>query len=176
MKPDAIVTERLLLRPLGCASARAIADGDYSGFSAGAGWPTETTAIVALRAATDPGALTWLIVREGLVIGECGLKHGPSPDGSAEIEYGMGAAWRGRGFGVEAVRGLVGWLANMPACRRLTAEVHETNLASRRLLERLGFTIDDLTPPYVWYSCRPGGRPTGVRAGRRSGRASSAPG
>lgn len=151
MTPEAIVTERLLLRPLEGAPARALAAGDYSGLSLGAGWPTEVTPIVAARAAADPGALTWLIVREGLVIGECGLKHGPAPDGSAEIEYGVGAAWRGRGLGAEAVRGLVDRLATMPGCRRLTAEVHESNLASRRLLERLGFTVDDLSPPYVWY-------------------------
>jgi RimJ/RimL family protein N-acetyltransferase len=152
VRPDAIVTERLLLRPLGRALAGAIAAGDYSGLSPGPGWPTETTAIVALRAAADPGALTWLIVRDGLVIGECGLKHAPGPDGSTEIGYGVGTAWRGRGFGAEAVHGLVEWLANVPACRRLTAEVHETNLASRRLLERLGFTVERLSPPYVWYS------------------------
>jgi RimJ/RimL family protein N-acetyltransferase len=34
----------------------------------------------------------------------------------------------------------------------VTAEVHESNLASRRLLERLGFTIDRLASPYVWYA------------------------
>lgn len=152
MRTDAIVTERLLLRPLGRGPAGAIAAGDYSGFLPGPGWPTETTAIVALRAASDPGALTWLIVCDGLVIGECGLKHAPAADGAAEIEYGVGAAWRGKGFGAEAVRGLVGWLAGVPACRRLTAEVHETNLASRRLLERLGFTVDHSASPYVWYS------------------------
>jgi RimJ/RimL family protein N-acetyltransferase len=150
--PDAIATDRLLLRPLGPGPARAIAAGDYSGFAPGPGWPTDTTAIVALRAATDPGALTWLILRDGLVIGECGLKHAPAPDGSAEIEYGVGAAWRGKGLGAEAVRGLVGWLAGMPGCLRLTAEVHETNTASRRLLERLGFTVESLASPYVWYS------------------------
>jgi RimJ/RimL family protein N-acetyltransferase len=152
VRPDAIVTERLVLRPLGSGPAQAIADGDYSGLDAGAGWPTEATPIVAMRAATDPGALTWLIVRDDIVIGECGLKHAPDPDGSAEIGYGLGAAWRGDGYGAEAVRGLVDWLETMPGCRRLTAEVHETNLASRRLLERLGFTIDHLAAPYVWYS------------------------
>lgn len=152
MRPSAIVTERLLLRPLGAVPAWAIAHGDYSGLDAGAGWPTEATPIVAMRAATDPGALTWLILRDELVIGECGLKHAPGPEGSAEIGYGLGAAWRGDGIGTEAVGGLVGWLANTADCRRLTAEVHETNLASRRLLERLGFTIDHLAPPYVWYS------------------------
>jgi RimJ/RimL family protein N-acetyltransferase len=152
VRADAIVTERLLLRPLSPALAAAVAAGDFSGFAPGPGWPTETTAIVALRAAADPGALTWLILHEGLVIGECGLKHAPAADGSAEIEYGVGAAWRGQGYGSEAVRGLVGWLAGVPACRRLTAEVHEANLASRRLLERLGFGVDALSSPYVHYS------------------------
>jgi RimJ/RimL family protein N-acetyltransferase len=151
VRPDPIVTERLVLRPLAPGSARALADGDYSGLDAGADWPTEATAIVALRAASDPGALTWLIVHDDLVIGECGLKHAPGPDGSAEIAYGLGAAWRGHGYGAEAVGGLVGWLADLPGCERLTAEVHESNLPSRRLLERLGFTVDHLARPYVWY-------------------------
>jgi ribosomal-protein-alanine N-acetyltransferase len=150
--PDAIVTERLVLRPLGPGPAQALADGDYSGITPGNTWPTEATPIVAMRAAADPGALTWLIMLGGLAIGECGLKHAPGPDGSAEIGYGMGAAWRANGYGTEAVRGLVGWMGNLPDCHRVTAEVHESNLASRRLLERLGFTIDRLAAPYVWYA------------------------
>jgi RimJ/RimL family protein N-acetyltransferase len=152
VRPEAIVTERLSLRPLSPGRARAIADGDYSGVTLGADWPTAATPLVMTRAAADPGALTWLIVRDGLVIGECGLKHALDADGSAEIGYGVGAAWWGAGYGTEAVRGLVGWLADVPDCRRLTAEVHETNVASRRLLERLGFTIEALAPPYVWYA------------------------
>ncbi len=152
MTPDAIVTERLVLRPLAPGPAQALADGDYSAVTAGAGWPTETTPIVVLRAAADPGALTWLIDCDGVVIGECGLKYAPGPDGSAEIGYGVGAAWRSHGYGTEAVRGLVTWLDHRPDCRRVIAEVHESNLASRRLLERLGFTVDHLTHPYVWYA------------------------
>lgn len=152
MTPDPIVTERLSLRPLEPSSARAIADGDFSGLTPGVGWPTAATPIVAMRLAADPGALTWLIVHDGLVIGECGLKHALGADGSVEIGYGVGTAWRGAGYGGEAVRGLVRWLATVPACRRVTAEVHESNLPSRRLLERLGFTIDKLAPPYVWYA------------------------
>jgi RimJ/RimL family protein N-acetyltransferase len=152
VRPEAIFTERLVLRPLGPGPAQAIADGDYDGLTAGSDWPTETTPIVAMRAAADPGALTWLIVRDGMVIGECGLKHAPGPDGATEIGYGMGAAWRGDGYGTEAVRGLVEWLTDLPGCLRVTAEVHESNLPSRRLLERLGFSIDRLTSPYVWYA------------------------
>jgi RimJ/RimL family protein N-acetyltransferase len=150
VRADPIVTERLVLRPLGTDTARAMADGDYSGLTTGSGWPTEASQFVATRAAADPGALTWLILREDAVIGECGLKHALDADGSVEIGYGLGAPWRANGYGTEAVGGLVHWLR--PSCRRLTAEVHESNLASRRLLERLGFGVDRLASPYVWYS------------------------
>jgi RimJ/RimL family protein N-acetyltransferase len=172
VRPEAISTGRLELLPLARETAQAIADGDWSGLTPGAGWPMEETLMVALRAATDPGALTWLISCDGAVIGECGLKHAPDSGGSAEIGYGIGAAWRANGYGSEAIGGLVGWLADRPECRRVTAEVHESNLPSRRLLERLGFTIDRLASPYVWYAV--GLRP--VRGPRRSGPASSARG
>ncbi len=152
MTAEAIVTDRLVLRPLGTGPARAIADGDYSGVVAGSGWPTEASPLVAQRAANDPDALTWLITREGAVIGECGIKHAPGPDGSTEIGYGLSPGWRSDGLGTEAVRGLVDRLHDLPSCRRVTAEVHETNTPSRRLLERLGFSIDFLAPPYVWYT------------------------
>jgi RimJ/RimL family protein N-acetyltransferase len=152
VRADPIATGRLVLRPLRPGAAQAIADGDYSGLTPGAGWPTDATPIVATRAAADPGALTWLISRAGAVIGECGLKHAVDADGSTEIGYGVSAAFRANGYGTEAVGGLVAWLGDRPGCRRLTAEVHETNLASRRLLERLGFAVDALASPYVWYA------------------------
>ncbi|MEV5708469.1 GNAT family N-acetyltransferase [Actinoallomurus sp. NPDC052274] len=149
---DRIVTRRLVLDRLEPRSARALSQGDCSGMVPARGWPTDATAIVAHRAAVDAEALTWLIHREGAVIGECGIKHGPGADGAVEIGYGLGAPWRSQGYGTEAVRGLLGRLEELPACHRATAEVHEANLPSRRLLERLGFSIDALTPPYVWYA------------------------
>lgn len=152
MTPDTIVTGRLVLRPLTRRPARAMARGDYSGVTAGSGWPTAATPLVAGRAAADPGALTWLITTDDLVIGECGLKHALDADGSTEIGYGLGAGWRSNGYGTEAVGGLVEWLGNLGACRRVTAEVHETNTPSRRLLERLGFSVDRLASPWVWYA------------------------
>ncbi|MCO5993484.1 GNAT family N-acetyltransferase [Actinoallomurus rhizosphaericola] len=159
MRPDhraaragRIVTRRLVLDRLERGPARALAEGDCSGVVPARGWPTDATAIVAHRAATDAEALTWLIQREGAVIGECGLKHAPDADGVVEIGYGLGAPWRSQGYGTEAIRGLLSRLEESPAYRGVTAEVHEGNLPSRRLLERLGFAVDDLTPPYVWYA------------------------
>jgi RimJ/RimL family protein N-acetyltransferase len=148
---EPIVTRRLVLRRLSPRSARALAGGDFSGFVPGSGWPTAATAIVARMAAADSGALTWLIHHEGAVIGECGTKYAPGADGTVEIGYGLGAPWRSQGYGTEAIRGLLGRLEGLPACRRVVAEVHEGNVPSRRLLERLGFSLDLLAPPYVWY-------------------------
>lgn len=152
MSTEAIVTERLVLRRLGRAAARAFTRGDFTSVTPARGWPTDATAIIARQTAADPDAATWLITRDGAVIGECGLKHPPGRDGTTEIGYDLGAPWRGRGYGTEAVRGLLTWLDTLPGCRRVLAEVHQSNLASRRLLERLGFTADDPCPPYLWYA------------------------
>jgi RimJ/RimL family protein N-acetyltransferase len=149
---EPIVTRRLVLRRLEPGAARALARGDFSGFVPASGWPTATTAIVARMAAADSGALTWLIHHQDAVIGECGIKHGPDADGTVEIGYGLGTPWRSQGYGTEAIRGLLGRLDGLPACRRVVAEVHEGNVPSRRLLERLGFSLDFLASPYVWYA------------------------
>lgn len=141
-----------MLTPLRRGPARALADGDFSGVTAGSGWPTDATLITAGRAAADPGALTWLISRDGLVIGECGIKHALGADGTAEIGYGLAAPWRADGYGSEAIGALLKRLDDLTGCRRVVAEVHETNIASRRLLERLGFSIEHLATPYLWYT------------------------
>ncbi|MCO6009666.1 GNAT family N-acetyltransferase [Actinoallomurus purpureus] len=152
MNSDQIVTRRLVLRRLERGPADALARGDFSGMVLANGWPTDETAMFAHRAAADPEALTWLVEHQGSVIGECGIKYGPGADGAVEIGYGLGGPWRSRGYGTEAIRGLLEWLGGPAAYRRVIAEVHEGNVPSRRLLERLGFSVDVLAPPYVWYA------------------------
>lgn len=147
-----LVTERLVLEPLDHERACRLAEGDVSGTTPGAGWPYDDTPVVAAMAAASPGATTWLITRDGAVIGECGMKHAiEAGDGSVEISYGLAVPWRSRGYGAEAIRAMLDWLDELPECRRIVAEIHQTNMPSRRLVERLGFTVDHLDPPYVWY-------------------------
>lgn len=139
------------------ALAAAVVDGDLTDLQRAPGWPTADT-LDGLRiglAGTAPGEpdLGWFVVRRdtGEIIGDCGWKGGPDPTGTAEIGYGMAAPLRGRGYGGEAVGGLASWALSQPGCRRLTAEVRTENLPSRRLLERLGFTLWRSEPPHVWY-------------------------
>lgn len=149
-------TARLVLSPILLETAAALVAGAESGLRHGRGWPHEDT-LSGLRMDLDAGraeATGWFIaLREtGEVIGDCGWRGGPDPDGSAEIGYGLAAPSRGLGYGTEAVTALVEWAVRQPGVRQLTADVLEHNVPSRRLLERIGFQVLDATAPYVRYA------------------------
>ena len=77
---------------------------------------------------------------EGRIAGECGTKTAPR-DGVVEIGYGLAAPSRGRGLGSAAVGELVDWLVARRDVKAIEAEIHESNAPSRRVVERLGFTV-----------------------------------
>jgi hypothetical protein len=79
-------TPRLVLEPLAPDVARAIVAGDLSGVRPAAGWPHDDT-LDGIRLGLERGVrTTWLVLRNGVVIGDCGL-HGP-PDEEGEVEIG----------------------------------------------------------------------------------------
>jgi RimJ/RimL family protein N-acetyltransferase len=135
---------RLTLHPVPAGRAAAVLGGDFSAVPGGEqlraapGWPHEDTPHA--LAFLDHGGWTWLIARDGVVIGEAGTKAPPDDTGAVEIGYGLAAASRGRGGGTRAVRALIAELWRQPGVRVVRAEVAVDNVASRRLLERLGFT------------------------------------
>ena len=112
---------------------------------AGEGWPHEDTAD-ALRPLAEHGRPGddggWLVVVDSAVVGDCGWKGGPGPDGEVEVGYGLAAAYRGQGLGTEAVGLLCAWAEEQPGVRRVVAEVLPGNEPSLRLLQRLGFADD----------------------------------
>ena len=117
--------------------------------TAAPGWPHRDTASALSFAAA--GAWTWLIVDdEGRVAGECGVKGLPGDDGLVEIGYGLAGASRGRGLGGQAVLALLGELRRR-GVRHVEARVVADNVASRRLLERLGFNVVDVNGDEVVY-------------------------
>ena len=78
------------------------------------------------------------------VIGSCLLfRHEPA-SGRAEIGYVLGRAHWGQGLMLEAMRGFVDHTFDTLGLRRLEADVNPLNLASVRLLERLGFVREGL--------------------------------
>jgi RimJ/RimL family protein N-acetyltransferase len=86
--------------------------------------------------------LAYVIVSQGdgTAIGDAGFHGPPSEEGEVEIGYALVPAARGLGLGSEAVRLLIAWAQSQPGVRALTARVDHGNVASERLLNRVGFT------------------------------------
>jgi ribosomal-protein-alanine N-acetyltransferase len=103
-------------------------------------WPHEDTPD-ALRPVADHPELaggTFLVVEDGVVVGDCGWFGPPDEDGEVEIGYGLAPSARGRGVATEAVRLLLDWVRTQGA-RTVRAEVLPGNEPSWQLLLRLGF-------------------------------------
>ena len=107
-------------------------------------------ALLNMQAAPDWASVlsTRLYVIDGRrVVGGGGVKAPPTADGEVEIGYGMSLAWHRRGLGTEAARGLtIEALAH--GASRVVALTRPDNIASWRLLERIGYVRDgDSTDP-----------------------------
>jgi ribosomal-protein-alanine N-acetyltransferase len=132
-----------MLLPVAADMVDALTQGVVDGHEIAPGWPHDDTA-VALSYVRSGGASFLIVDDDGRIAGECGTKTPPRPDGTVEIGYGLAAPSRGRGLGGRAVTELVEWLSRQPGVAAIEAEVHVSNTASRRIVERLGFVPDGL--------------------------------
>jgi RimJ/RimL family protein N-acetyltransferase len=106
------------------------------------GRPTVEDIAARLRAEREnPRSGLLAVERKGTgdVIGYCGLilQENASPD-EPELAYELLRATHGRGYATEASQAVVTW-AGEAGYRRLWAGVWDWNVASRRVLEKLGF-------------------------------------
>jgi len=95
--------------------------------------------IRAERGGPGPGLLA--VERKGTadVIGYCGLNiDGNGTPDEPELAYELLRAAHGHGYATEAGQAVVAW-ADEAGYRRLRAGVWDWNVASRRVLEKLGF-------------------------------------
>lgn len=144
----------ITLQPIDVAQAQAIVEGDLAGLVAGRGWPQpDTIGGLRLELARGAAPVCWLIVRDGVVVGEIGWKGGPDPDGSVEIGYAVAPHYRGNGYATGAVIALVALARRRPDVRRVVAETAADNRASRRVLEKAGFTVSSVDGGYVYWLC-----------------------
>jgi RimJ/RimL family protein N-acetyltransferase len=85
----------------------------------------------------------------GELIGQCGLSphEFESEDGSVSVEfevmYAIGTAFQNRGFATEAARKWVRYAFDTAGLNRLVVCPLKANVASIRVLEHLGFRIED---------------------------------
>lgn len=106
------------------------------------GRPTLEEIAAEIRAEREqPGPGILAVERKGTadVIGYCGLVfHGNGSPDEPELVYELLRAAHGCGFATEAGRAVITW-ASEAGCGRLWATVRDWNVASRRVLEKLGF-------------------------------------
>jgi [ribosomal protein S5]-alanine N-acetyltransferase len=106
------------------------------------GRPTVEDIAAQIRAEREePGPGILAVERKGTadVIGYCGLIiHGNGSSDEPELAYELLRAAHGCGYATEAGRAVVTW-ASEAGYRRLWAGVWDWNVASRRVLEKLGF-------------------------------------
>ena len=90
-----------------------------------------------LRAAGCRGS--WLIVADDEVVGLCGYKRPPSPEGSVEIGYGIARGRRGLGYASRAVDVMLEQARLDASISTITAATAAANIVSQHVLERNGF-------------------------------------
>ena len=88
--------------------------------------------------------LFWFIQAEERLIGNISLRNINKQMLTAEIGYAVVASARGKGCATAAVRMVTEDAFRLTKLRKLIAYVHEDNLASRRVLEKVGYKPEGL--------------------------------
>ena len=148
-----ITTERLCLREFACDDWRAVLgyqrDPRYLRYYP---WDNRTEADVQAFVATfrqwqteQPRRRFQIAVvrrADGRLIGNCGIRRKPGNDWEADIGYELAPDFWGHGFATEAARAIVDFGFRDLGLRRISSWCIADNLASARVLERLGFQYE----------------------------------
>ncbi len=100
----------------------------------------------------------WMIeLKDGTHIGELCLK-GLDKNGIAEIGYGISEEYQCCGYATEAVKAILKRAFDVSGVADVEAETDPGNMASKRVLEKCGFTVNGKIgkegPRYTIYNCR----------------------
>ncbi len=95
----------------------------------------------------------WLIVVRAIPFGAglVGFKGFPDENGEAEIGYGIDPDYGRQGYTTEAVRRLIAWTFEEPACLSVVArDTKKWNVASLRVLEKVGMRVFEESEDAFW--------------------------
>jgi [ribosomal protein S5]-alanine N-acetyltransferase len=110
-------------------------------------WPGEALAGVpawlARRRASEADPWVGTVVDRGSLeaVGQMGCRALPDADGQVEVRYATNVGKRDTGIATEAGGAFVAWLLARPEVTVVVAECLVTNVASVRVLEKVGFAM-----------------------------------
>ncbi len=92
------------------------------------------------------GFCRWAVAEKttGFVVGSCGLSR--LPFGKIDIGYYVKPSYWSRGFGTEAANACISYAFDTLKLKQIWASILPENLASRRVLQNLGFEDLGLQP------------------------------
>jgi RimJ/RimL family protein N-acetyltransferase len=144
-------TARLDLMLLAPAGARALVAGvNHNGTKWAAGYPLASSLLRAeltLAAAAQKRPLgsfgTYQVIRraDGHVIGDVGFMGPPDATGAVSVGCAITEDARGQGYATEALTAVLEWVRDQPGLTCVLADTTRSNLASQRLLERVGLHL-----------------------------------
>ena len=79
---------------------------------------------------------------DGRLIGNCGIRRSPDNDYEAELGYEVNPDFWGRGYATEAAAAMVQFGLDTLGLQQVTSWCIADNVASARVLERLGFGLE----------------------------------
>lgn len=92
------------------------------------------------------GCGRWAVVdlAAGQLIGNCGILHWyeATPQATPELAYGFARRAWGQGIATEAARACLAWAFQTLAAESVVGLVHPANLASRRVLAKVGMAFE----------------------------------
>jgi len=148
---SSIESTRLVLRPFEMADCEAVleyqSDPDVVRYVP---WPVRDASMVeesiamamhqtSLEGQGDYLSLALVRKSDGRLVGQMNAMYDSEKDQCGEIGYVVSPRFTGQGFATEASRALVGALFGTRRFRRVIATLDDRNIASRVVVEKLGF-------------------------------------
>ena len=132
-----LTTPRLLLRKFRLSDGLELFEAGTLGVS-----PEDATEFVRkmMEFNDDPQTFSWVIDYQGKAVGRVKAWEINPRDNYVQLGYDIGAAYRNNGLMTEAVKAVCEYLLTEAEVNRVYCMVRESNLASRRVCEKAGFT------------------------------------
>ena len=92
-----------------------------------------------------------VLKEERRIVGSLAFKGPPDRENAVEIGYGFDSFYHNRGLATEAVGEMVRWALDEEGVEAVIAETANMNVASMRVLQKVGFVITSATQRYLYW-------------------------